>query len=113
MRKGYDPSEVPLAIVVGCHTRPNRRGGEYVLLHPTLGHYERQMAGFVKFESRSWGAAWRVEREVTAEKVRDTHKLACLGPPEDKIHLWPCPDPATCKLDRCPERIRVAGVVQV
>ena len=106
-------SEVPREIVVGHHTRPNRRNGECVLLHSTLDDYERQMRGFVKFESRSWGAEWRVEREVTAEKVRDTHKLVCLVLPEDKMHLCTCPDPTTCKLDRCPERVRVVGVVQV
>ena len=37
--------------------------------------------------------------------LRDTHRLACLGLPEDKIHLWPCPDPSTCTLERCPESL--------
>ena len=106
LRCGYDPSEVPCAIVAGRHTRPKRSAGEYELLYDTLGEYEEEQEDFVKFGTPSLTDPWRVEREITVEKVRDTHKLACLGIPEDKIHLWPCPDPAACKLERCPERIR-------
>ena len=56
---------------------------------------------------------WREDREIKIEKVRDTHKLACLGLPEDKIGLWKCPNPNECKLQRCPERVCVINVVDV
>ena len=40
LRTSYDPKEFPCEIVVGRHTQPNRRTGEYILRHPTLGDYE-------------------------------------------------------------------------
>ena len=82
-------------------------------MHDSLGDYERATAGFVSYGDASWSVKWDEEREIVPEKVSDTHKLACLGLPEDKIHLWPCPEPATCKLTRCPERVRALGVVEV
>ena len=113
LRTGYDPAEIPCEIVVGRHTKPNRRAGEYTLLHPTLGEFERSQRRFVSYGHRSLCDKWREDREIKPEKLRDTHKLACLGLPEEKIPLWPCPDPETCKLERCPERARAIGVVQV
>ena len=80
LRDGYDPSEEPCEIVVGKHTTPRRRTGEYLLVHHSIGDYEGQLAGFVKFESPSLC-------EIKPEKVCDTHKLVCLGLPDDKIRL--------------------------
>lgn len=111
LRCGYDPAERPIAIVCGRHTRPDRRNGEYVLLHPNLGAYERSAAGFVKFNNPLWTQKWDVAREISDEKLADTHKLACLGLSEDKIHLWPCPDPEKCKHERCPQRKEFHGIV--
>ena len=116
LRRTYDPAERPIEIVTGRHTRPNRNQGEYTLTHCSLGDYERATPGFVGFGDPSWCTKWDHEREIAPEKVRDTHKLACLGLPADKISLWPCPDPSQCKLERCPERrqhARVVAVVQV
>ena len=119
LRKGYSPLEVPTEIVVGRHTRPRRSTGDYTLIHESLGAYERSLGPtFLHYGDAALGADWMVEREITPEKVRDTHKLACLGLPPNKIRLWPCPDPTTCKHDRCPESLFVAGgapvgVVQV
>ena len=104
LHNGYDPSEVPCEIVVGRHTHPNHNSVEYVLLYENLGVFERQNRDFVKYKSETLCDGWRVEREIPAEKVRDTHKLVCLGMrEEDKIGLWPCPDPTQRKLERCPE----------
>ena len=51
LRSGYQSSEVPCCeIVVGRHTRPKRVTAEYVLIHPTIGDYERQVSGFLKLE---------------------------------------------------------------
>ena len=113
LRCTYDPSEVPCEIVVARHTRPNRAAGEYSLLYPTLGDFQTNTVDFVPFESPSLHDKWREPREIVPEKVRDTHKLACLGLPDELIHLWPCPDPASCKLDRCPERARAVQSFQV
>ena len=110
LRDGYDAEEVPCEIVVGRHIKPNRRQGKYIFVNEriqTIGAYERSLGrAFVKYGARSWNAKWRHARALTAEKVRDTHKLACLGLPADKIKQWPCPDPDACKLDRCPFRTR-------
>ena len=84
----------------------------YVRVVDSLPAFEQSSRQFVEFGHRSWSADWSVEREIAPEKVRDTHKLVCLGLPEDKIHLWPCPDPTKCKLDRCPESL-VVNVVHV
>ena len=113
LRTGYDPSEIPCEIVAGCHTKPDRRTGVYELLHDTLGEYESQAPDFLSFEHPALRDPWRVEREITPEKLYDTHKLACLGLPRHKIHLWPCPDPAKCKHERCPERIRVINQIDL
>ena len=110
MRTSYDPAEYPCEIVIGRHTQPRRTTGEYVFPDScvlTLGDFQRRKSGFISFDSRRLAQKWSVDREIPLEKVRDTHKLACLGLSEDKIGLWPCPDPETCKLDRCPERVRV------
>ncbi len=48
--------------------------------------FERSQTGFVRYGHRSLCDKWREDREIAPEKVRDTHKLACLGLPEDKIH---------------------------
>ena len=113
LRNSYDAAEVPIEIVIGRHTRPNRSQGVYTLTHPSLGAYERATVGFVNYGEAVWSAKWDHEREVAPEKVRDTHKLACLGLPDDKISLWPCPDPTQCKHDRCPFRMQANNVVQV
>ena len=116
LRNGYDETEVPTEIVLGRHTRPSRGTGEYILTHASLGDYEQATNGFVCYSDASWSAKWDHEREIAPEKVRDTHKLACLGLPDDKISLWPCPDPTQCKHDRCPFRIhheRTINVVDV
>lgn len=110
MRSRYDKTERPIEIVVGRNTAPNRRQGDYAM-EQSLGDFERQQADFVKFGTPSLCDGWRVARPIKAEKVRDTHKLACLGLPDDKIRLWPCPDPTTCKCDRCPERPRVVDEI--
>ena len=109
LRDGYEDKEPPCEIVVSKYVKPNRRQGVYVLQDEsirTVGAYQRSLKGFVKYNHRSWNTKWRHERPLTAEKVRDTHKLACLGLPMDKIKEWPCPDPDTCTLDRCPFRTR-------
>ena len=93
LRDGYSVTEIPVEIVVGRDTKPNRRAGEYVRLHDSIGAYERSNPQFVPFDHPLWCAEYVQEREIPVEKVRDTHRLACLGLPEDKIHLWPCPDP--------------------
>ena len=54
LRTGYDPNEVSIEIVAGRHTRLNRAMGEYTVLRPSLGHFERVTAGFKKFSHRSW-----------------------------------------------------------
>ena len=113
LRNGYDPAEVPIEIVVGRHTRPRRHVGEYTLLHTTLGRFERATEGFRKFGHRSWTAKFRESRPISADKVRDTHKLACLGLPDARISLWPCPDPENCKHSRCPERLQFINSVVV
>ena len=105
LREGYDPAERPCEIVVGRHTRPQRSHSRYVLIYPTLGEYERNQTDFVKYGTRCLHDKWRIDRDLEPEKVRDTHKLACLGLPEAKIHLWPCPDPETCVLEKCPFRV--------
>ena len=105
LREGYDPAERPCEIVVGRHTRPVRSKGEYVCVKRTLGEYERSRAGFIRYGSPSLHDKWRHDRPLKPEKVRDTHKLACLGLPENKIKFWPCPDRSNCVLERCPFRV--------
>ena len=111
LRTGYSKIEAPCEIVVARHTRPKRNSGEYFLLFPTLGVFQRQKPDFIRYEHESLREDWRIEREIPAEKVRDTHKLACLGLPEYQIAMWACPDPTQCQLERCPERPRVLNSV--
>ena len=89
LRHGYDPEEAPVEIVVGRHTRPRRNGpaADYVCLHASLGDHERSDPDFVSYDHISLRRPWLTQREISEEKVRDTHKLACLGLPENKIFL--------------------------
>ena len=113
LRNGYDPAEVPCEIVIGRHTRPVRTKGEYVLQYETLGEYEARQPNFIKYGSRCLHDKWRRERTIKPEKVRDTHRLACLGLPDSKIRFWPCPDPETCKLEKCPFRVNDIDINEI
>ena len=59
----------------------------YELLHDTLGEYESQAPDFLSFDHPVFRDPWHVEREITSEKIYDTHKLTSLGFRRYKIHL--------------------------